>query len=204
MTRTLLISLAAVSLPTIVFMVGGWLMMEVSGRNEVLREAKSRGVDLKSMSLSMKPRGYDLESVKSYWDKLGPNGRTAELRFLKIDLLFALFYSTTFAFSILTLWIALGGRPGAMLVFLMVPVFVVLAADWIEGYIQINQLGTYMAGGELSAERLAVASHATVTKIWAFVLSSLIVIGLAICLPISGSRLVSNASVDVDRPSRQI
>src|SRR5688572_2606668 len=112
MTRTLLISLAAVSLPIIVFMVGGWLMMEVSGRNEVLREAASRGVDLKSMSLSMKPSGYDVADVEKYWDKLGPKGRTAELQFLRIDLLFALFYSAAFAFSILTLWTALGGRLG--------------------------------------------------------------------------------------------
>ena len=185
--KLILISLLVIAIPTVLSLVGGWLMLEVAGRHEVQREAKREGRELES--LAMRLRGYDVSDVKKYWDDLGPKGQVAERKFLKIDLLFALCYSAAFAFSIMSAWTAIGGRFNAVFVLLLAPVVIVLFADWIETYIQLTRLNIYSVYGDTaSLSLIGVASCATVVKIWSFVLSSLVTIGLAITVMVVGSR----------------
>ncbi|HVF31090.1 MAG TPA: hypothetical protein VNA22_08970 [Pyrinomonadaceae bacterium] len=161
----LMVPLAALALPIVVLLFGGWLMLEVSGRNRIAIQA-SLAADPLPKSLASRIGGYNAEDALTYWNKLDDDGRRAELTFLQIDLLFAVFYSAALAFSIITVWTAGDFRFNPTL--LMIPVVVALVADWTETAIHMKHLQgsgiKALLAKDIDPTAIKVASIATVTK----------------------------------------
>ena len=180
MTKTLLISVLAIALPSVVFIAGGWLMMEVSGRNAV-----SRARPELSKGLGMRWKGYTTDEVKDYWALLGEEGQKAEQRVLQIDLVFAIAYCSAIGLSLFVLWTRLGLEYSPL--WILLPVVAALLADWTETALQLGQLNLVVTKG-LEWVRfgpIRIASVATVVKIWSVVASAvsllILVVALIVC-----------------------
>jgi hypothetical protein len=112
---------------------------------------------------------YDAVGAKEHWAALaaepGVGSQTAldsERIMLRIDLLFPLFYGGAFAAS---LWSSARGLGYANPVTLLVPVLLMMVADWTENGIQLAQLSRFDASGEVSEPWITAASVATCMKL---------------------------------------
>lgn len=181
MSKLTLAALLTLALPTLVLVVGSWVMSQVSGRGLPKPSATVKPADLKP--LGMRP-GYDVGGVSRHWGAFDDDGLRAEKRFLQLDLAFPLFFGAALAFSLVLAW-DLAGRPFNP-AWLLAPVLLGVLADWAENLAQLNQIGGYLASGAegLRENVVRVASTATVLK-WLFfigawvVLLSLIVVSFA-------------------------
>lgn len=160
-----MVTLTALALPIIIIVFGGWLMLEASGRNRVVAAAAETSEPIRK-PLASRISGYGAEEVLTYWNRLGDDGRRAEVTFLRIDFLFAIFYSAALAFSIITTWTASDFR--ISLVLLLVPVAAALAADWTETAIHLKHLDGHITKTftlqDIDPIAIKIASIATVTK----------------------------------------
>lgn len=169
---------ALVLLPLVVFLGGVTIMSAVSGRPTV-RDPKP---------LNQRWLGYGVSVVDVYWRALGPAGRKAELTFLKLDLLFPVFYGGTLAVSLLAASALVGGAIPAL--WLAVPVALGVVADWTENLTQLDQLQRYIQACEagapgldaLAAGWIRVASIATIVKLVSFTVAALALVVLVFVL----------------------
>ena len=161
-----------ITLPVIVLFGGAKLMNEMSGR---------RTVELQKPLFQR--LSYNVAAVQSYWTELKDIDKNAlenEKVFLKLDLFFPFFYGGAFSASLLMLWIMLD-KP-ISLIWLLMPVAIAITADWTENIIQLGQIQLFMGDQELQPDQVQIASISTFIKIMSIVASSLLLLGLSVCL----------------------
>jgi len=167
-------AIVLLSLPLIVFVLGGDLMLRLSDPGK-LRDKIQAEKHLKGLGLRI--NGYDLAAVKTYWGALKDGeALDAERRMLEIDLVFPFFYGAAFAVALLFAWATLG-RPFHP-VWILAPLFIEVVADWTENLIQLSQLKLFNAGAALQPGSIQIASIATILKVWLFCVSYFLVMGL--------------------------
>jgi hypothetical protein len=161
------------ALPAAVFVGGGSLMSSLSGRPAV-RPSTQRPLNLRLF-------GYDVGAVTSYWTDIEEPGAglQAEQRFLELDLIFPFFYGAAYASSCLLAWAWLGRPFNPAWVF--APVIITVAADWIENLVLLDQIKKFQALGAAALEPrwVQVASVATISKVFAFIVMTLVLVWLA-------------------------
>jgi hypothetical protein len=172
------------TLPVVVFLLGRWVMSEMSNRQYVMQRLEAAAKDdRKPLNVRL---GYDLHAVSRHWAVLKEATLLrAEQRFLELDLIFPFFYGAALATSLLMAWAALG-RPFSP-AWLIAPVAITVLADWTENLVQLRQLSRYIDGGEAALQSgwIQLASVATVMKLVFFVGSSLFLGGLVLLLLIN-------------------
>lgn len=117
------------------------------------------------------------------WKAFYPDAIEDEKRFLYLDLLFPLFYGSALITSILLAWIQLN-RPLSLIWFIL-PVVITMFADWLESLIQLQQIKRFPSLEELEhleSEWIWVASTATRFKLYFFVISYLLLIGMTVSI----------------------
>jgi hypothetical protein len=166
------------ALPTIAFVGGGWLMLEISGRGRATQLlAKAEPADRTPLYRRLT---YDIDAVKRHWGALDSGALHSERRFLQLDLVFPFLYGAALTFSMMMAWEALGRRFN--LAWVLTPVFIMMLADWAENLLQLRQLDYYLKGGDtlLQAGWIRVASIATLVKHLSFSGASLALIWLSV------------------------
>jgi hypothetical protein len=171
---TMVKALLLLLVPAALFMAGGVLMMRATGRARFRQRRKEPA----SRPLNFRFRGYDATAASEYWRWLGSDGLAAELRFLKADMLFPLWYGGAMMGSLYVGWLLLG--PPVSLFVLALPVLIAMAADWVENVIHIKQIARFRTGRSVTAQHIRVASMATSTKLLFFWLSTLLIVVLAV------------------------
>ena len=173
MTNTPLIAVFAVIFPIAVFLGGSWLMTKVTVGDWKKNDRPNLG---------MSPTGYKVETIKSYWRRAPREDLQAEERFLRLDFIFAIVYSSAIALSL----VALGTLAGLNFhpAWLLLPVVVTLFSDWAENALQLSQIGRTLAAGVDAVNDRAVraASVATILKLWSALVSTGVLIWLALRL----------------------
>ncbi len=153
--KTLVLLLVMVVLPAFLFQAGVWVMGAISKRAVV------------GETLNQRLGGYSKDRVEQYWGearaKQGERGLHREMRFLEVDLIFPFVYGAGLAASLLIGWVLIG-RPFAP-GWCLLPVGVVMLADWAENLIQIEQLKHFLEGRGLIEASINVASAATRIKL---------------------------------------
>ncbi|HEU4557108.1 MAG TPA: hypothetical protein VFS20_04635 [Longimicrobium sp.] len=183
---TLLRVLLLAALPIIAFVGGGALMMRHTGRDHVravLDNSVRNGTLTKADSAHLNMRwreGYDREAFRRYWNALDDKARGIEERFLEFDLVFPFLYGGALAASLLMAWAALG-RP-VHPAWVLLPVLILVAADWTENLVQLGQVRRWNAGGDaaLQAGWIGVASAATRVKCAFIGVTALMLVGLLV------------------------
>jgi hypothetical protein len=173
-------AIALLSLPLVVFVLGGELMLRLSDPGQ-LRDKVQKEKNLDGLGLRL--QGYKFEVIEKYWDalKAEPGALDAERRMLEIDLVFPLVYGAGFAAALMLAWAALG-RPFHP-VWILTPLFVEVVADWIENLIQLGQVRLFAGSdGVLQPGWIQVASIATSVKVALFCVSYLLVLGLVVLM----------------------
>jgi hypothetical protein len=156
-----LILLAALVFPAVVFLSGAQILLRASGRDQIAPAPLSAGVaDRKPLGQRL---GYTDRDAAAYWTALEAVGRAAESRLLELDLIFPFFYGGALACSLLLTRAAMQRSFHAA--WIMVPVAVVMIADWTENLVQLNQLARLDAGHDLQNGWIRVASMATTVKL---------------------------------------
>ncbi len=169
MTTSLIKLLTAIVLPIAVFFIGGYLMLNLTGRDAFPQTSAPE-----SVPLHFRIGSYTAEQVQAYWNWLGPEGRGAELRFLEVDLLFPVIYGGAI---LLALFIIRSGLARPLKPqWLVVPVGITMAADWVENLVHWQQLRRFLKDEPVQAAWLQFASLATSTKIVFFTLSALLLV----------------------------
>jgi hypothetical protein len=166
-------ALLLVAGPLALFMAGGIFMMRATGR---ARFRQRRNVAA-SVPLNFRFGGYDAAEASAYWQWLGPEGRAAEVRFLKADMVFPLWYGGSMLGSTWAGWLMLE-RPLSLLA-LALPLLVAIVADWIENAVHLRQLAAFDAGRAPDRRSLRIASRATTTKLGSFGVATGIIVLLA-------------------------
>lgn len=160
-------AIIAFGFPVAVLLGGGWALDRLSGRASVIRQLTSAGRTI-PQPLNMRWLGYGPESARTYWSALQEEGRRAERKFLRLDLLFPFFYGGSLATSLRWAWLTLEGP--FPWVWIAAPLALAMIVDWVENLIQLNQLGRYRDGpdgdGNLQRPWIRAASCATVIKLW--------------------------------------
>jgi hypothetical protein len=154
-------------------------MMRVTGRAKF----RQRRSVLQSKPLNFRLRGYDVDSAQAYWDWLGPEGRAAETRFLKADMVFPLWYGALLLTGTLLAWRYLG-QPSSLVLFVL-PVVVTVLADWVENLVHLHVLSHY--GEPIRAAEITLASWGTSVKLIFFWLSTALMALMAIMVIVRGS-----------------
>ena len=171
-------AIALLSLPLVVFVLGGELMLRLSDPGR-LRDKVQEEKDLKGLGLRLE--GYKFEAIKNYWGalKAKPGALDAERRMLEIDLVFPFAYGAGFAVALLLAWAALGKTFHP--VWILAPLFIEVVADWIENLIQLRQVRLFAGKeGVLEPGWVQIASVATSVKVGLFCVSYILVVGLVI------------------------
>lgn len=151
-----------IALPFAVFASAGWLMQEISGRKAIVALYQGAAEELRK-PLNLRPFGYRESQVTGQWKLLGEL-RPQHERFLEYDLIFPFFYAGAFAVSLLVGWTLLG-RP-CQPFWALLPALLMAVADWTENLIHLGQLRRFVESGDVSAGWIALASSATVLKLW--------------------------------------
>ena len=173
--------LQALWLPLAVYVVAGMLMILASGHRYVQQQWKESRTLTNRTSLNMRWRGYNAADVAQLWGALDRRGLISERRFLKMDLIFPLFYGGSFLIALLGVWADLG-KPFSS-IWLVVPVVVTVLADWTENLTQLGQLRRFTAKGKeaLQDGSIHAASIATVVKLFSFILGLLAFLLILAC-----------------------
>lgn len=160
-------AIIAFGFPVAVLLGGGWVLDRLSGRASVIKQLTSAGRTI-PQPLNMQWLGYGLESAWGYWFALQDEGRRAERKFLRLDLLFPFFYGGSLAASLWWVWLTL--KKPFPLTWIVAPLAIALIADCAENLIQLNQLTRYRdvprGNGNLQRPWIRAASCATVIKLW--------------------------------------
>ena len=168
------------TLPTLVFYGGVQIMSKLSGRADVTKQLREKLNASDAKPLNQRVTGYDLEAVRRHWTVLDQTARTSEERFLEMDLVFPFFYGGALAGALLMAWAMLGRpfHPG----WLLAPIAITVAADWIENLVQIRQLRRYAESGTagLQSGWIQIASAATMIKLIFFFGASVFLIWLTV------------------------
>ncbi|HDR46440.1 MAG TPA: hypothetical protein ENN94_01925 [Geoalkalibacter subterraneus] len=172
MTAPLIKLLTAIILPTAVFFIGGYLMLNLTGRDAFPQTSAPE-----SVPLHFRMGSYNVEQVQAYWNWLGPEGRGAELRFLHADLVFPVMYGGAILVALLIVSNELG-RP-LKPQWLVLPVGITVAADWGENLLHWQQLSRFLKDEPVQAAWLQLSSLATTTKTIFFALSVLLLLVMA-------------------------
>ena len=163
----LLKALLLLAVPLAIFYAGGYAMSCLSGR-EVTRGLPR---DDPRTPLNLRATGYDAEAVAANWNTMDEARLTQERTFLEVDLVFPFLYGGAFLAALLLGW-AMVGRPFAAW-WLVLPVALVVVADWTENLVHLAQLERWTALGRepatalLSTGWIRLASVATTVKICA-------------------------------------
>jgi hypothetical protein len=159
--------LLVIALPLAVFMGGGWILQQMSGR-ESLPGQKPLNQHI----------GYKIEDVRQYWGALDGVGREAERRSLELDLIFPFLYMGALATSLLIAWAMLGRfiNPAWILGLAALT----MLADWTENLVQLAQLRRYAREGAdaLQGGWIGIASAATTMKLVGSGIASLALLAL--------------------------
>lgn len=152
-----------------VFLVAGYAIELITNRSSAINNLPD-GVP---KTLNMRPLGYDKPTFTRFYTALNKDGRKVEQLFLELDLIFPFLYGGALAASLLFAWIMLD-RPFSPAWFL-VPVAIIVVADWTENLIHIGQIGKFASERtpDVSSFWVRFASIATVIKIWTIVVSYL-------------------------------
>ena len=187
MNKPLLELVIILGLPIVFFLIGKSFVEKFSNQKHIQDVLKNKfGKDLKP--LYSRFGGYDKDEVKLYWKALYPDAIKDEKRFLYLDLLFPLFYGSALITSILLAWIRLN-RPLSLIWFIL-PVIITMLSDWNENLIQLQQIKRFHSLEELEnleSEWISVASTATRFKLYFFVISYLLLIGMVISIAYNSS-----------------
>jgi hypothetical protein len=168
--------LLIVALPVVLFIAGGYPMMQMTGRDQF----PARRAAPESVPLNFRIKGYDAAAAGAYWQWLGAEGRLAERRFLEADLVFPFLYGGALLASLLLAWAWLG-RPFAPL-WLAAPVAVTVIADWIENLVHWRELARVLRGEAVAPGWVQLASGATSAKLVGFWLCAALVVALGLWL----------------------
>jgi hypothetical protein len=160
--------------PILIYFIAGYPLIHFTHRDQYL-ETK----DPASKPLNLRYFGYNPTAAIDYWTWLQKNnGLIAEQNFLKADLFFPFFYGGAMLTSLFFAWVWINRRLNQIL--LIMPVAIMVVADWTENLVHLRQLGRFVNNEPVESGWIQVASIATTTK-WAFlVLSSLVILSLAI------------------------
>lgn len=158
MTKVIVQALVMIALPTFVFISGGWLMSEISGRE----------LPPKQTPLGQRFFGYDADEARSHWGAFSDKALRAEQQFLELDLVYPVLYGSALAFSLFIAWTSLG-RPFNSL-WLVTPSLIMVLADWTENVAQLHEMKLFInnPATTLNTNWIRIASVATTVK-WAFV-----------------------------------
>ena len=171
MTKVIVQALIIIALPTFVFVGGGWLMSEISGRA------------LPANQTPLGQRfGYDADDARSHWSAFNDKALRAEQRFLELDLVYPFLYGSALAFSLFIAWTSLG-RPFNSL-WLVTPSLIMVCADWTENVAQLHEMKRFIndRATTLNPNWIRIASIATTLK-WVFVAGvSLFLISLVVVM----------------------
>ncbi len=153
--------------PIFAFLVAGYAIELVTNRSIAIKNLP----DGMPKTLNMRPLGYDKTTFTNFYKALNEDGRKVEQLFLELDLIFPFLYGGALAASLLLVWIMLE-KPFSPAWFL-VPVAIILIADWTENLIHLGQIGKFINAGTtgLSSFWIGIASFATVLKIWTIIAS---------------------------------
>jgi hypothetical protein len=162
-----MVSLLLLALPAVVFFGGAALMAAIS-RHGVVEAALLAAKELHRCDrepLNRRIWGYDVAGVDRHWKEIkrNPEAEAAERLFLKLDLVFPLLYGGAFAASLLIARSLLQIEIGAAWV--VAPIGVAVAADWIENLIHLRQLAGYEAGEPASLDEVAIGVAGVATSI---------------------------------------
>lgn len=161
-------------LPWIVFAAACGIMQKTSGRvrvHEMLAHTAPEDRRTPGMRLS-----YDAAAVQRHWAALNADGLRREKRFFQLDLAFPVLFAAAFAYSLPAASRLLARPIGAG--YLLVPVVLMLAADWTENATLLGQLQRFRAGEALQPEQVRLASHATRAKLLLVLVLTLLIAGL--------------------------
>lgn len=179
MIQNFVFSFAAAFFSVVVFFIGAALMSAAAGHGEIAKALKGSDEQKPLPALNQQRTGYTADYVKEVWERtktVDPELKSEKV-YLKMDLVFPLFYG-----SVLACCLALVQRAtGANLHFaaLYGPVVVTVLSDWIENTTQLTLIGTYTASeASLDPGMVQLASAATVLKLACFVLSVLLIAAL--------------------------
>jgi hypothetical protein len=152
MNRSFVAAIVMLAIPIVAFVGGAKVMDGLSGRKEVPKP-----------KLNLRFH-YDRGDAEKYWNGFKDIG--AEQRFLELDLVFPFLYAGALAAGLLMAWARLGRtfHPA----WILVPLFIVLVADWTENLVQISQLKRHLAGIGVQEGWIQVASAATALKLSLF------------------------------------
>lgn len=160
--------LFVIVMPIVVFAFADVLMMRATGRDQFPQSNATE-----SAPLNVRLYGYNSAAASAYWQWLGTDGRLAEQRFLKADMIFPLVYGGALAISLLMAWTTLGRRLNQMLI--IAPAVLAVIADWIENLVHMRQLRKFMQSEPVQANWIQLSSVATSTK-WIFIISSVFLV----------------------------
>lgn len=179
-------SIVLLALPTAVFICGVYVMSKLSGREQVTQRLRDYAKAEDRKPLGLRIGGYNVAAVNRHWGALDPHMLKLERRALELDLVFPFFYGGSLAAALLLAWVALD-RPFHP-VWVILPVAITVAADWIENLVQLGQLRLFDAGVKdgLRSGWIQIASAATTTKLVFYSGSSLLLIGLVAWMVVSG------------------
>lgn len=169
-------ALLLLAIPAVAFVGGSYAIAKISGRDYVMRQLGAAG---QTPPLNQRIRGYDAAAFDRYWNALDGEARARERYFLKLDLGFPLLYGGALAVA---LFLARGalGRPFHA-AWLAVPVVLTVAADWTENLVQLEQARRHVAEGRAGLQPgwMQIASAATTVKLGFFILTCVLLLGLA-------------------------
>lgn len=179
MNKPLLELVIILGLPIVFFLIGKNFVEKFSNQKHIEEVLKNKHLK----PLYGRFGGYNTDEVKLYWKALYPSAIEDEKRFLYLDLLFPLFYGSPLIISIALAWTRLDRS--LSLIWFILPVIITMFADWTENLIQLQQIKRFPSLEELEhleSEWISVASTATRFKLYFFVISYLLLIGMAISI----------------------
>ena len=184
MNKQVLELVIILGLPIVVFLIGKNFVEKFSNQKHIQEVLKKNIASCKDrIPLYARFGGYNTDKVKLYWKALYPHAIKDEKRFLYLDLLFPLFYGSALIISISLAWIRLDRL--LSLIWFILPVIIIMLSDWAENLIQLQQMKRFPSLEELEnleSEWIWVASIATRFKLYFFVISYLLLIGMAISI----------------------
>jgi hypothetical protein len=180
--------LGALIVPIVVLLAGGRFVLVESGRQAIddgLRPVP--GCDVTPLEQRLH---YGANDVACYWQAIHEHGRAVDRRYLNADLCFPFVYGVALAGALLAVRAQLRRRFHEA--WAIVPVAIVMMADWTENLVQLGQLARFQAGGAeaLQSTWIAVASAATMLKV---VLGCGLLLGLLI---LAGVAVRSHRSIE--------
>jgi hypothetical protein len=151
-------AVAALVFPTLVFFAFGKLQSVHSGRDAALRNLNPK--DAKPLNTRLH---YGVDDVDYFWNALGKDGRLAEQRFLKEDLIFPLMYGGALMLG-LGWMLSMSGRAWSPWL-VALPVLAGMVGDWFENVIQLGQLQRYIDAGRQGLDTGAIFRSSLATDV---------------------------------------